>query len=44
LLLGETVAPIRRESRGVVEDHRVDRVSRHAPFPNSARPVHVTRQ
>jgi ABC-type protease/lipase transport system fused ATPase/permease subunit len=44
LLLGETVAPMRREPRIATESHRVDGASRHAPFPSSVRPVHVTRQ
>jgi hypothetical protein len=44
LLLGDTVAPERHEPRVAAEGHRVDRVSRHAPFSNSMRPVHVTRQ
>jgi ABC-type protease/lipase transport system fused ATPase/permease subunit len=44
LLVGDTVAPMRREGRGVAERHHADAGPRHARFPNPARSIHATRQ
>jgi PrtD family type I secretion system ABC transporter len=45
LLLGDTAAPKPRETRiAPEEDRRIHGPSRHAPFPRSVRPVHITRQ
>jgi len=44
LLVGDTVAPMRREARVGAEHHHVDGGPRHARFSNPARPIHATRQ
>jgi len=51
LLLGDNVAPVRREGRVMAEahhrsegHHRSDGVPRHIRFPGPPRPVHATRQ
>jgi PrtD family type I secretion system ABC transporter len=44
LLVGDTVAPMRREARVGAEHHHADGGSRHARFSNPARPIHATRQ
>ncbi|OAF10760.1 type I secretion protein [Bradyrhizobium centrolobii] len=49
-LLGQTVAPMRRDVRGPAEHHRADGhnradgAHRHAHLSNQARPAHATRQ
>jgi PrtD family type I secretion system ABC transporter len=51
VLLGQTVAPMRREGRIVAENHhraeahhRADGAPRHVHIPNSTRATHATRQ
>jgi PrtD family type I secretion system ABC transporter len=44
LLLGDTVAPMRREARAVAERHHADSGPRHVRSPNPVQPIHATRQ
>jgi ABC-type protease/lipase transport system fused ATPase/permease subunit len=44
LLVGDTVAPMRREGRIGVEHHHADGGPRYARSPNPVRPIHATRQ
>jgi hypothetical protein len=45
LLVGDAVAPMRREGRAGPEHHHADGGPRHhVRFSNPARPLHATRQ
>jgi PrtD family type I secretion system ABC transporter len=44
LLVGDTVAPMRREARVGAEHHHADGGPLRARFSNPARPIHATRQ